>query len=171
MHWPVTCSTGGGAISTRPTALARSNNWVLSGTGLQCRHPLEFQVHRSRRRHFGGKRRAVDPEDLQRLSPLHHELINLHGRYTFSIPDAVRAGHLRPLPHSLSERRPRDRALLAVHFETCGGVSEIGAKYRKATQFYSWSNRPSTSPTTMRQGNQNLEVRSAHQTTLSISSR
>jgi hypothetical protein len=42
--------------------------------------------------------REVDPADLERISPLHHETINLHGRYTFSIPDAVRAGELRPLP-------------------------------------------------------------------------
>jgi hypothetical protein len=47
-----------------------------------------------------GTGREVDPADLQRLSPLHHETINLHGRYTFSIPDAVRAGELRPLPRS-----------------------------------------------------------------------
>jgi len=31
-----------------------------------------------------GRGREVDPTDLQRLSPLHHEMINLHGRYTFS---------------------------------------------------------------------------------------
>jgi len=42
----------------------------------------------------------VDPTDLERLSQLHHETINLRARYTFSIPDAVRAGQLRPLPHS-----------------------------------------------------------------------
>ena len=50
-----------------------------------------------------GTGREVDPADLQRLSPLHHETINLHGRYTFHIPDAVRAGALRPLPLSAGD--------------------------------------------------------------------
>jgi hypothetical protein len=50
-----------------------------------------------------GRGRQVDPTDLERLSPLHHETINLHGRYTFNIPDAVRAGELRPLPLSADD--------------------------------------------------------------------
>ncbi|MHB8508665.1 MAG: Tn3 family transposase [Candidatus Dormibacteria bacterium] len=50
-----------------------------------------------------GRGREVDSADLERISPLHHETINLHGRYTFTIPDPVRAGQLRPLPRSAGD--------------------------------------------------------------------
>ena len=36
-------------------------------------------------------------EDVARLSPLLHEHINMLGRYSFSVPDAVANGELRPL--------------------------------------------------------------------------
>jgi TnpA family transposase len=36
-------------------------------------------------------------EDAYRLSPLQHENINMLGRYSFSMPDAVAQGELRPL--------------------------------------------------------------------------
>jgi len=36
-------------------------------------------------------------EDAYRLSPLQHENINMLGRYSFSMPDAVAKGELRPL--------------------------------------------------------------------------
>lgn len=36
-------------------------------------------------------------EDVERLSPLVHEHINLHGRYQFALPDSVRKGELRKL--------------------------------------------------------------------------
>jgi len=42
--------------------------------------------------------RSVDDHDLERLSPLVREHIELHGRYTFSLPEAVLSGELRPLP-------------------------------------------------------------------------
>ncbi len=35
--------------------------------------------------------------DQERLSPLQHEQVNLHGRYPFLLPDQLRAGELRPL--------------------------------------------------------------------------
>jgi hypothetical protein len=35
--------------------------------------------------------------DLERLSPLQHEQVNLHGRYSFLLPDYLRTGQLRPL--------------------------------------------------------------------------
>ena len=41
-------------------------------------------------------------EDAYRLSPLQHENINMLGRYSFSMPDAVAKGELRPL------RNPED---------------------------------------------------------------
>lgn len=41
-------------------------------------------------------------EDAYRLSPLQHENINMMGRYSFSMPDAVARGELRPL------RNPED---------------------------------------------------------------
>ena len=43
--------------------------------------------------------RTIDDHDLERLSPLVREHIELHGRYSFGLPDAVRGGELRPLPH------------------------------------------------------------------------
>jgi TnpA family transposase len=44
-------------------------------------------------------------DDVTRLSPLAHEHINMLGRYTFTLPDPVARGELRPLrnPGALSE--------------------------------------------------------------------
>lgn len=39
----------------------------------------------------------VHDEDVARLSPLLHEHINMLGRYSFSVPEAVAKGMLRPL--------------------------------------------------------------------------
>jgi len=39
---------------------------------------------------------AVKDADVARLSPLLHEHINMVGRYSFSVPDAVAMGELRP---------------------------------------------------------------------------
>ena len=39
----------------------------------------------------------VKPEDEARLSPFGHEHINMLGRYSFAVPDAVVRGELRPL--------------------------------------------------------------------------
>ena len=39
----------------------------------------------------------VLPEDEARLSPFGHEHINMLGRYSFAVPDAVTRGELRPL--------------------------------------------------------------------------
>ncbi len=39
----------------------------------------------------------VRDEDMARLSPLLHEHINMLGRYSFSVPDSVAKGELRPL--------------------------------------------------------------------------
>jgi len=44
----------------------------------------------------------VKDEDACRLSPLQHENINMLGRYSFLMPDAVAKGELRPL------RNPED---------------------------------------------------------------
>jgi Tn3 transposase DDE domain len=40
----------------------------------------------------------LDDTDVEHLSPLAHDHVNLHGRYSFSVPDIVREGELRPLP-------------------------------------------------------------------------
>ena len=45
----------------------------------------------------------VRDEDVARLSPLLHEHINMLGRYSFSVPDAVAKGELRPLRNSASD--------------------------------------------------------------------
>ena len=44
--------------------------------------------------------KTVDDADVERLSPLVREHIELHGRYSFDLPDVVREGVLRPLPQS-----------------------------------------------------------------------
>lgn len=43
---------------------------------------------------------TVRPEDEARLSPFGHEHINMLGRYSFSVPDAVARGELRPVCRS-----------------------------------------------------------------------
>ncbi|PYD85186.1 Tn3 family transposase [Pseudomonas syringae pv. pisi] len=45
----------------------------------------------------------VSDEDVARLSPLLHEHINMLGRYSFSVPDAVAKGELRPLRNPASD--------------------------------------------------------------------
>ena len=45
----------------------------------------------------------VRDEDVARLSPLLHEHINMLGRYSFSVPDAVAKGELRPLRNPASD--------------------------------------------------------------------
>ena len=39
----------------------------------------------------------VRDDDVARLSPLAHQHINMLGRYTFTLPDPVARGELRPL--------------------------------------------------------------------------
>lgn len=41
--------------------------------------------------------KIVRDEDVERLSPLGHEHINLHGRYYFGLPEEIQRGDLRPL--------------------------------------------------------------------------
>jgi hypothetical protein len=50
----------------------------------------------------------VKPEDVERLSPLGLEHINMLGRYTFILPDFVARGELRPLrdPSSADSEEP-----------------------------------------------------------------
>ena len=45
----------------------------------------------------------VRDEDVARLSPLLHEHINMLGRYSFSVPEAVAKGELRPLRNPASD--------------------------------------------------------------------
>ena len=42
----------------------------------------------------------VNDEDVSRLSPLLYEHINMLGRYSFSVPESVAKGVLRPLRDS-----------------------------------------------------------------------
>ena len=42
----------------------------------------------------------VSDDDVSRLSPLLHEHINMLGRYSFSVPESVAKGELRPLRDS-----------------------------------------------------------------------
>ena len=47
----------------------------------------------------------VQDADVAKLSPLVHEHINMLGRYSFSMPEAVAKGELRPLrdPKNLNQ--------------------------------------------------------------------
>jgi hypothetical protein len=47
----------------------------------------------------------IADEDVERLSPLRHEHINLLGRYHFTLAESVRQGEMRPLrdPQDLEE--------------------------------------------------------------------
>ena len=45
----------------------------------------------------------VKDEDVARLSPLQYEHINMLGRYSFSVPEAVSRGELRPLRNPAEE--------------------------------------------------------------------
>ena len=40
---------------------------------------------------------AVKAEDVERLSPLGFKHINLHGRYSFTVPEPIMRGEQRPL--------------------------------------------------------------------------
>ena len=48
--------------------------------------------------HVRDSGRMIHDPDIERLSPLVREHIELHGRYSFDLPDLVRDGVLRPLP-------------------------------------------------------------------------
>ena len=48
----------------------------------------------------------VRDEDVARLSPLIHQHINVLGRYSFAIPDAIVRGELRPLRDPRSAQEP-----------------------------------------------------------------
>jgi hypothetical protein len=48
-------------------------------------------------------RYPVNEEDQARLSPLIHEHINTQGRYSFSMPEAVVKGELRPLRNPVDD--------------------------------------------------------------------
>jgi hypothetical protein len=52
----------------------------------------------------------INPEDVERLSPLLHHHIHLDGRYTFALPEAVAHGGLRPL------RNPNDPTEQVIDF-------------------------------------------------------
>ncbi|MFN2504009.1 MAG: Tn3 family transposase [Acidimicrobiales bacterium] len=47
--------------------------------------------------HLRSEGTTIADEDLEHLSPLQHDQVNLHGRYGFSAPDHLRHGPLRPL--------------------------------------------------------------------------
>jgi hypothetical protein len=47
--------------------------------------------------HLTEQGQEIRTEDMARLSPFTHRHINLLGRYTFTVPEAVVRGGLRPL--------------------------------------------------------------------------
>lgn len=75
----------------------------------------------------------VRPEDEARLSPFGHEHINMLGRYSFSIPEAVARGELRPLNGSREEEGP-------MKF---GDYQEANVKYQyKIDGLADWAKTP-----------------------------
>lgn len=62
---------------------------------------------------------TVLPEDVERLSPLGYDHINLLGRYTFSLSEEVRQGALRPLREVEDlEEREEEKEPIAINGET-----------------------------------------------------
>jgi hypothetical protein len=47
--------------------------------------------------HLRSEGTNIADDDLEHLSPLQHEQVNLHGRYVFAAPDHLGHGLLRPL--------------------------------------------------------------------------
>jgi TnpA family transposase len=47
--------------------------------------------------HLRNRGQPSAPHDIERLSPLGHDHINLHGRYQFHLAEAIAQGGLRPL--------------------------------------------------------------------------
>jgi hypothetical protein len=51
--------------------------------------------------------KKISAADIARLSPLGFEHFNMLGRYSFSLPELVRDGQLRPLRTPLGSRSAR----------------------------------------------------------------
>jgi Tn3 transposase DDE domain len=49
----------------------------------------------------------IEPSDVERLSPLGYDHINLLGRYTFSLSEEIRQGAFHPL-RELEETEPEE---------------------------------------------------------------
>ena len=60
--------------------------------------------------HLRRRGESILPADVARLSPLGSEHINLLGRYSFDLPQAVRNGKLRPLRRQATEAAPQVEA-------------------------------------------------------------
>jgi hypothetical protein len=60
----------------------------------------------------------INPEDVERLSPLLHHRIHLDGRYTFVLPEAVAHGELRPLRDPTDPRRAGLRSARCLRLTT-----------------------------------------------------
>jgi hypothetical protein len=76
---------------------AKSNSLVLNMIVLWNTIYIEAALNQLRAEGY-----PVKDEDAYRLSPLQHENINMLGRYSFSMSEAVAKGELRPL------RNPED---------------------------------------------------------------
>jgi hypothetical protein len=68
-----------------------------AGVGRQCNGLLEHFVHASSVGGNAERGMKTVPEDIERLSPLGYDHINLLGRYTFSLSDEIRQGAFHPL--------------------------------------------------------------------------
>ena len=80
------------------------------GRSIGCARPgaqhdcvVEHHLHGGVLNQLRAEGYPVNDADVARLSPLLHEHVNMLGRYSFSVPDAVAKGGLRPL------RDPADR--------------------------------------------------------------
>jgi Domain of unknown function (DUF4158)/Tn3 transposase DDE domain len=82
---------------TRSSQLVRLRAGPLTVSGPSLVKAIGAALNRLRTEGY-----PVKDEDSYRLSPLQHENINMLGRYSFSMPDAVAKGELRPL------RNPED---------------------------------------------------------------
>ena len=80
----------------RAIAKARRTNWgrlgLVVNAVLRNTRYLDAALAQVR-----GSDVPVKPEDVERLSPLLLDHINVLGRYVFALKESVRQGHLRPL--------------------------------------------------------------------------
>jgi hypothetical protein len=54
------------------------------------------------------------PEDVERLSPLGYDHINLLGRYTFSLSEEIRRGGFHPLREPEEPEQEEDRLTIST---------------------------------------------------------
>jgi hypothetical protein len=61
-----------------------------------------------------GRGMKIVPEDVERLSPLGYDHINLLGRYTFSLAEEIRQGAFHPLRELEKTEQEQDELVISA---------------------------------------------------------